>query len=348
VSLDEFADTLLVSLPEPRVQFYESANYEEVMRRVMVYINRLVDDLGYYPVEARVEVLNSLEQYSYAVLFMGLIFDIILLLFVIISILLVYSLLMISVETKTFEIGVMRMVGLSQGGIVAMVLLQGLMFVLPAIVAAFLLCVPTLFSLYSALLTKDLGVANDPVPALGSVLQALALGLVIPAAASVQPIRVSLSKSLGDALDYQRAKSQANFEAALSKPNSRTQILVGSLTVVYGLSIYYLLPVAMLELDLQLILRIFLLILMGMLLGLTLLSFNLVRLLEIAIVHVFLVFEPRSTKKLILKNLEAHKMRNKMTSLIFALALGFIIFLVVSYNLQLQSAQMLTLQREGS
>ena len=44
---------------------------------------------------------------------MGLIFDIIILLFVIISVLLIYSLLMISVETKTFEIGVMRMVGLA-------------------------------------------------------------------------------------------------------------------------------------------------------------------------------------------------------------------------------------------
>ena len=43
-------------------------------------------------------------------------------------------------------------------------------------------------------------------------------------------------------------------------------------------------------------------------------------------------------KILILKNLTAHKMRNKMTSIIDSLALGFIIFLVVSYNLQLETA----------
>lgn len=137
---------------------------------------------------------------------MGLVFDIILLLFVIISILLIYSLLMISVETKTFEIGVMRMVGLSQTGIISMVLLQGMMFVFPAIIAAFTLCVPTLLSLYTLLLTKELGVPSDPIPTLNSILQALALGLVIPAVASIQPIRVSLSKSLGDSLDYQRSK----------------------------------------------------------------------------------------------------------------------------------------------
>lgn len=56
-------------------------------------------------------------------MFLGLIFDIIILLFIIISILLIYSLLMISVETKSFEIGVQRMIGLSSKGLIFMVLL---------------------------------------------------------------------------------------------------------------------------------------------------------------------------------------------------------------------------------
>ena len=46
-------------------------------------------------------------------MFIGLIFDVIIILFVIFSILLIYSLLLISVETKTLDIGIMRMVGLS-------------------------------------------------------------------------------------------------------------------------------------------------------------------------------------------------------------------------------------------
>ena len=54
-------------------------------------------------------------------MFMGLIFDVIILLFVIIAVLLIYSLLMISVETKTFEMGVIRMIGLSKLGITGLV-----------------------------------------------------------------------------------------------------------------------------------------------------------------------------------------------------------------------------------
>lgn len=95
---------------------------------------------------------------------MGLIFDIIIMLFVILSILLIYSLLMISVETKTFEIGVMRMVGLSKTGLITLIIIQSMFFVLPAIVLGFSVCFPLLKLIYMFLLTDDLGIPNDPVP----------------------------------------------------------------------------------------------------------------------------------------------------------------------------------------
>ena len=60
---------------------------------------------------------------SVASLLLGLIFGIIVLLFVVISILLIYSLLMISVETKTFETGVLRLVGLSKANCISMILI---------------------------------------------------------------------------------------------------------------------------------------------------------------------------------------------------------------------------------
>ena len=56
------------------------------------------------------------------ILFIGLIFDILLIMFIVVAVLLIYSLLMISVETKTHEIGIMRLVGLSKGGFVGMIL----------------------------------------------------------------------------------------------------------------------------------------------------------------------------------------------------------------------------------
>ena len=77
-------------------------------------------------------------------MFLGLIFDIIILLFIVLSVLLIYSLLMISVESKTFEFGVMRMVGLNKSGLIYMIILQGIMFVIPSLLMGFALSIPAL------------------------------------------------------------------------------------------------------------------------------------------------------------------------------------------------------------
>jgi hypothetical protein len=101
------------------------------------------------------------------------------------------------------------------------------------------------------------------------------------------------------------------------------------------------------------ILIIFFLILVGMLLGLSLLAFNLQRFLEIIIVYVFLywlgfIWNLKPVLQMVFKNLTAHRMRNKMTSIIFSISLGFLIFLIVVYNLQIKSIQLTELQSRGS
>ena len=90
-----------------------------------------------------------MESFTNAVLFIGLTFDILLLIFVVVSCLLIYSLLLISVETKTFEIGVMRLVGLNKLGIVGMIMTQAAMFVLPSVILGFALSIPSIYFIYS-------------------------------------------------------------------------------------------------------------------------------------------------------------------------------------------------------
>jgi hypothetical protein len=124
-------------------------------------------------------------------------------------------------------------------------------------------------------------------------------------------------------------------------------IVFGIIAVTYGLSIYYFLPLAMLSFNFGLILKIFFFILVGMLFGLSLLAFNLQRFLEIIFTYVFLCYEKKSMKQMVLKNLTAHRMRNKMTSIIYSIALGFIIFLIVSYQLQLRSTKLQVLANTG-
>ena len=68
-------------------------------------------------------VLEDMKTYSKMLILLSLVFSVVTILFVAISTLLVYSLLMISMETKTFENGVMRLTGLSKYKVSSMILL---------------------------------------------------------------------------------------------------------------------------------------------------------------------------------------------------------------------------------
>ena len=109
--------------------------------------------------------------------------------------------------------------------------------------------------------------------------------------------------------------------------------MFGGVGTLFGVMIYFVMPLAVLSFNLGLLLEIFFLILLGMLFGLTLISLNLQKLIELAIVNLLLFFERESMKLLIVKNLSAHRASNKMTSIIYSLTLGCIIFIIVAANL---------------
>ena len=71
--------------------------------------------------------------------------------------------------------------------------------------------------------------------------------------------------------------------------------------------------------------------------GLTLLAANLRGFIEIITTYVLFFWERKSMRALLKKNLIAHKHTNKLTSIIYALTLGCIIFLCVALNLVLTS-----------
>lgn len=97
-----------------------------------------------------------------------------------------------------------------------------------------------------------------------------------------------------------------------------------------------------------LILDIFFLILGGLILGLTLLVANLRGFIEIVMTYLLLFWERKSMRTLVKKNLVAHKNTNKLTSVIYAMTLGCVIFLCVALNLVIKSTQSFSSESEGS
>jgi hypothetical protein len=79
----ELSDFLMMTLPQPRVNYYQSTNYYNIQTGVTGYANEVIDALGFYPVRISLDVLKVMEISSQAILFLGLIFDMIILLFII-------------------------------------------------------------------------------------------------------------------------------------------------------------------------------------------------------------------------------------------------------------------------
>ena len=154
------------------------------------------------------DLLEELKLYDYGVMFLGLIFNVLLIIFVVIAILLVFSLLLISIETKAFEYGVMRLVGLTKKGFVAMILTQAFMFVFPAVILAFVCSFPLIHLIYAKMIADQLGYMPSIVPSGMAISQALFIGLVIPLVSSIVPIKRSLAKNLSETLDVWRGKNK--------------------------------------------------------------------------------------------------------------------------------------------
>ena len=142
-----------------------------------------------------------MEYYNYMVMAIGLIFDVLLIIFVIVSCLLIYSLLLLSVETKTFDFAVMRLVGLTARGFVGLIITQACFFVLPSVILGFLLSIPTIFGVYQLLFDPAVSQGASYMPSPWSIFRALFIGIFIPLISSIIPIRRALSKNLNDGLN---------------------------------------------------------------------------------------------------------------------------------------------------
>ena len=86
-----------------------------------------------------------------------------------------------------------------------------------------------------------------------------------------------MQRNLNDALDIQRSKTQAVFVNILNKKKADIgpMVAIGAAVTMYGVTIYYLLPLALMSMNLTLVSRIMIFILIGLLFALTLLALNL-------------------------------------------------------------------------
>lgn len=105
-----------------RLDCYGSSSYPTTAALVMDWASAIVRRLSFTQVNSELPVLGELSQLQVFSAFLGMVFSLVTILLSVLSIFLIYSLLMASVATKTFELGVLRMIGMSRRGVVSLIL----------------------------------------------------------------------------------------------------------------------------------------------------------------------------------------------------------------------------------
>lgn len=349
----DYSSMVLLNMPPPRLAAYDSNNYDTIQGAVSKWGGVALYRIGFNQVDSVMPLLTSMRNTRFFSLFLGLIIAMVVGILTMLSTILIYSLLMVSVETRTFELGVLRMIGMRRLDLVQMVLVNAFLYSVPAW-AAGLLFAQILTLAVTSFFGSSLSIDLDPRLAPLAIGLATLLGLLIPVFASIFPIKNALSMNLHDSLDTRHSKTQAvtyrleRADAGGASSVKTSTVLVGFLLLVFGFTIFYFFPLALLSLNIELLLYMFFILLMALLFGVVLLALNLETILEKTMTLFFFFWETHSMRTLIHKNLVAHRLRNRKTTIMYALSIGFIIFLLVNLELQVVGFVYQRMQAQGS
>eukprot|EP00163_Fabomonas_tropica_P033490 TRINITY_DN8839_c0_g1_i1.p1 TRINITY_DN8839_c0_g1~~TRINITY_DN8839_c0_g1_i1.p1 ORF type:complete len:1111 (+),score=85.28 TRINITY_DN8839_c0_g1_i1:98-3430(+) len=348
---DHYAQEVTINLNPPRSRLYAStSNFDVLQEKLGAFVSKAIFRIGFDQVDASAPLLSTMRATRFFALFLGLILVIIVWILSFLSVLLIYSLLVVNVETRTFEMGVMRMLGMRRRWLVELLTTHAMCYALPAWGFGLATSQGIAIVLANTVFTTA-GLAVSPLLRPTSIVYATLLGLGIPTIASIFPIRKALSLNLQESLDVRRSKTKAvevSIERTENVHMSWSAIVVGTTLSVFGFLILYVVPLSLLSQNFALLLNVFFGLLLCMLLGLVLLSLNVAQLCEQLFVYFWFWWDRPAVTTLVRKNLIAHRLRNRKTSIMYASTVGFIIFIMVSLQLQIISFTYAVLQDAGS
>ena len=252
-------------------------------------------------------------------------------------VLLVYSLMLGNVDERTYEFGMMRSLGFKKNNLIFLIIIQGFIFAIPGTILGLTTSyiannfIAYLFNYNSALVMPFfLSTSN--------IIFGVVAGLSIPLISSYFPIKKSLEDNLKETLTIFNKKIGDIVVSIIKLENlgvSPTTFIASITLIVIGLLTYYVAPLSFLFMNVSLFLFIMIGILLTMLLGLIILTQLLVPHLQKFILKIimFLSFKDRKLELIVVKNLEGHKRRDQQVSIMFMVALGFVIFAGCTLNL---------------
>ena len=347
---EDYGNALVINFPKNRLYFYNGDDYDDLLDKGVRYMNKIVKKMGNLQnYNIKMPLINIMNNYKYGTTLLNLILNLIILGIFGLSLILIHSLLIITTETHSFEFGILRLVGNSKKNIIIIIILECILFSIPAFILALITsyyAIKQINQIIEEELSTDLNISIN----LNGLITAIIFNFLGPILSAIFPIRNILRKNISTSINTILNKTQGVKIEVISLQNTEltSMIIFGLITFIYGASIYYFLPLSMISLNFGMMGAIFLWILLGILLGFVLLSRNIENIFQKFLTNTLLFFTQSYAKLLILKNIAAHKLKNKKTSLMFSLSVGIFIMTSVGFDLILQSTKNMIVLRSGS
>ena len=349
--VDALANATIGSLDGDKQSLLSIVNYKQ---RVSTYLKdldsmnadliRFTDTVALsigldYPATFTTPIAATLTITQYIRYFLDNIFYSVVALMVFLGVLLIFSLLLHDVDSKTYEYGMLRALGMRHRTLIQVLVTKALLFAIPGILLglliAYLLNMPV-----DASISDYAAIPHSSAFYQSPLLLAIAVGLIMPLVANIVPISRALSRTLRDSLDvYHHVVSEVTVRviklADLGLNLWQTALAV--LMVVIGFVTFYVVPYSFIFVNYPLFLGILNGILLGMLLGLCIIAQAIQPMLERAVLRVMLSCCHRHLHAIVKKNLSGHRSRNGKTAQMFTICLAFVLFAGVMFSLQANS-----------
>ena len=334
-----YGNELIINFSKNRINYYIESDYNKLLQNGVNYANELIEEMNNLEyINIDMPLISNMQKFNYGLVLLNLILNVIIISLFILSLILIYSLLLITTETNSFEFGILRLVGTTKRDIIIIVIVKCLLFSIPAFIIAFLVqfkIINLINSGIKSIIKTDLSLSFN----YDSLYASIMVNFLSPIIASIIPIRNILKKNIGNSLNSMINKTSGMKIEIMSveKKEKNNIILFGLIMFFYGASIYYFLPLSLISFNFGMLGSIFLFILFGILLGFVVISMNIENIFQKILTYIIFFFSKNFIKQLIIKNLTAHRLKNRKTSIMYTLSVGIFIMIGVGLDLIVES-----------